>query len=134
MLAGRADPPPAARSLGFELLNVDRELGLSEARFVASAQFLNSMGRVQGGFLSAMLDAAMGSALASTLPAGSIAPTLELKISYLRPAEAGPLIGRGRVVQRGGSVAFLEGELRTEAGELVATASSTVRIIDRGGG
>jgi acyl-coenzyme A thioesterase PaaI-like protein len=39
------------------------------------------------------------------------------------------LIGEGRVVSRGGSVAFLAGELRTEEGVLIATATATARIV-----
>jgi uncharacterized protein (TIGR00369 family) len=54
---------------------------------------------VQGGFLAAMLDDTMGPALVATLPAGHFAPTLELKVSYLRPARVGPLFGEGRIVE-----------------------------------
>jgi uncharacterized protein (TIGR00369 family) len=65
----------------------------------------------------------------ATLPDGQVAPTLELKVSFLRPALPGRITGTGRVVHRGGSIAFLEGELRDEAGELLATATATARII-----
>lgn len=59
------------------------------------------------------------------------APTLELKVQFLRPARTGPLIGRGRVVHRGPGVAFLAGELLDEAGTVVATATDTARIVSR---
>jgi acyl-coenzyme A thioesterase PaaI-like protein len=39
------------------------------------------------------------------------------------------LIGTGHVVARGGSIAFLAGELATEHGELIATATATARIV-----
>jgi len=39
------------------------------------------------------------------------------------------LIGEGRVVHRGGSIAFLEGNLSNSSGEVVATATSTARIV-----
>ncbi len=131
MADGRRPPPPAVRLLGYTLTRIDPERGAVEASFEAKPDFLNSMGNIQGGFLAAMLDATLGSAVGCTLPEGTIAPTLELKISYLRPAAAGPLYGRGRVVHRGGSVAFLDGELRDAEGALIATATSTVRIIAR---
>jgi acyl-coenzyme A thioesterase PaaI-like protein len=39
------------------------------------------------------------------------------------------LFGTGRVVHRGGAVAFLEGELRNATNELIATATATARLI-----
>ncbi len=65
----------------------------------------------------------------ATLPDGEFAPTLELKVSFLLPAAPGRIVGAGRVVHRGGSIAFLAGELRDGAGELLATATATARII-----
>jgi len=59
---------------------------VSEVFFDARAGFANPMGNVQGGFLAAMLDDTLGPALAATLGDGEFAPTLELKVSFLRPA------------------------------------------------
>ena len=126
---GRAAPPPSAETLGFRLLEIDPELGTIRVEFDARPEFVNPMGAIQGGFLAAMLDDTLGPALVATLPDGSFAPTLELKVSFVRPAGVGKLIGVGRVVSRGGTIAFLAGELLTEGGELVATASATARIV-----
>jgi hypothetical protein len=51
------------------------------------------------------------------------------KVSFLRPAAPGRITVTGRVVHRGGSTAFLAGELRDETGDVLATATATVRII-----
>jgi len=123
--------PPAASLLGWEALRI--EPGLVRARFAARDSFCNPMGTVQGGFLAAMLDDSMGPALFTLLDEGAAAPTLELKVSFLRPARPGALIGEGRVVHRSRGVAFLEGTLATEDGELVATATATARIVAGGG-
>ena len=128
-LAGRRPPPAAAALLGWELSWVAPERGEIEVSFDASERFLNPIGSVQGGFLAAMLDDTLGPALMATLPDGEFAPTLELKVSFLRPAAPGRLVGTGRVVHRGGSIAFLEGELRDEAGAVLATATATARIV-----
>jgi uncharacterized protein (TIGR00369 family) len=69
--------------------------------------------------------------LVATLDKDSFAPTIELKVNFIRPASVGKLIGEGRVVARGGSIAFLAGELRAESGELLATATATARIVTR---
>ena len=128
-MAGRAPMPPAAAILGWELVDADTDAGTIEVAFTPSRDFTNPMGNIQGGFLAAMLDDTLGPALAATLEAGKFAVTLELKVNFLRPAREGRLIGRGRVVHRGGSVAFLEGSLTDSEGVTVATATATARII-----
>ena len=133
-LDGRRPAPPAAATLGWELSWVAPERGEIEVCFEARAGFSNPMGNVQGGFLAAMLDDTLGPALVATLADGEFAPTLELKVSFLRPAVPGKIIGTGRVVHRGGSIAFLAGELRNEAGDLLATATATARVIRTGPG
>jgi uncharacterized protein (TIGR00369 family) len=76
-----------------------------------------------------MLDETLGPALVATLPAGHFAPTIELKVNYVHPAQLGPLIGTGRVVARTRGLAFLSGELHDESGQLLVTASATARIV-----
>src|SRR5579862_7085513 len=131
-MEGRAPQPPAAQLLGRRVLAVDPAAGTISVEFEARAEFLNSAGTVQGGFLAAMLDSTLGPALRATLGPEQRAPTLELKVSFIRPAQVGRLTGRGRIVHRGRSTAFLEGDLRNPEGELVATATATARILTRG--
>jgi uncharacterized protein (TIGR00369 family) len=128
-LDGKRPAPPAAAMLGWELSWVAPERGEVEDFFDAHQGFANPMGNVQGGFLAAMLDDTFGPAIAATLADGEFAPTLELKVNFLRPAAPGRITGTGRVVHRGGSIAFLAGELRNEAGEVLATATATARVI-----
>ncbi|MFI8850153.1 PaaI family thioesterase [Streptomyces sp. NPDC053499] len=126
--AGRLPPPPAAVTLGWELIDVDTDAGTIEVGFTAGEQFLNPAGVVQGGFLAAMLDDTLGPALVATLPDGQFAPTLDLHVQYLRPALPGRLVGRGRIVQRGSRVCFLAGELLGPDGKPVAVATATAHI------
>jgi uncharacterized protein (TIGR00369 family) len=128
-IEGRAPMPPAAATLGWELVDVDPDAGTIEVSFVAREEFVNPLGNVQGGFLAAMLDDTLGPALVATLGPAQFGVTLELKVSFLKPARVGVLRGRGRVVHRGGSVAFLEGSLVAPDGATVATATATARII-----
>ena len=53
---GRAPLPPAAATLGWELVAINPEEGTIEVAFTAGDAFLNPAGVVQGGFLAAMLD------------------------------------------------------------------------------
>jgi uncharacterized protein (TIGR00369 family) len=126
---GEIPGPPCAKTLGWKLLEGAPGSGRVRIEFQASKDFANPMGNVQGGFLAAMLDDTMGPALVTTLEPNEFAPTLELKVNFLRPAKPGVLIGTGWVVHRGGTVIFVQGELHTAAGELVATATATARVV-----
>lgn len=128
VMEGRAAPPPAAELLGFKLIEIDPDQGTIEVSFTATEQFLNPAGTVQGGLLAAMLDDTLGPALVATLGDGEWAPTTDLHVQFLRPASPGELRGHGRIVRRGKDVAFMAGELRDGAGELVATATATAAI------
>jgi uncharacterized protein (TIGR00369 family) len=128
VMEGRADPPAAATTLGWELIGVDPEAGTIDVAFLASEAFLNPAGTVQGGFLAAMLDDTLGPALVATLGSGEWAPTTDLHVQFHAPARPGRLLGRGRVVRRGPGLAHLAGDLRREDGTLVASAMATAVI------
>ena len=128
-IRGEVPSPPCAKLLGWKALEAKPGSGRIRVQFEATRDFTNPMGNVQGGFLAAMLDDTMGPALATTFEKDEFAPTLELKINFIRPARPGTLIGTGRVVHRGGTVAFLQGELHDAQGELIATATATARLV-----
>jgi uncharacterized protein (TIGR00369 family) len=98
---GRIPAPSCAKTLGLEFVEIDGERGTIETRFEAKPEFLNPVGNVQGGFLAAMLDDTMGTALAATLDLEQFAPTVNLNVQFHRPARLGPLKGLGRVLMRG---------------------------------
>lgn len=121
--------PTAAKTLGWALIEANTERGEIEVSFEATNDFLNPAGTVQGGFLAAMLDDTMGPALAATLDPDLYGATLEIKVSFLRPAKPGRIVGRGRILHKGGSIAFLSGELLDDSGQVVAVGSATARIL-----
>jgi uncharacterized protein (TIGR00369 family) len=125
---GKVPLPPAAVTLGWELISISPEDGTIEVAFTASEAFLNPAGFIQGGFLAAMLDDTLGPALVAGLSPGDFAPTTDLHVQFLRPARPGRLLGRGRVVRRGRDVAFLAGELADSDGVVVAVATATAQI------
>jgi uncharacterized protein (TIGR00369 family) len=131
IVEGRLPTPPASMVLGWKPLAVAPEHGTITVEFHAKPEFVNAIGHVQGGFLVAMLDDTLGPALVATLAPGQFAPTLELKVNFIHPAPVGRLIGEGKVVHRGRTVAVLQGELRTPEGQLIATATATASIQSR---
>lgn len=119
--------PPCAQTLGWEAVSI--EPGRVRVRFQARESFCNGMGNIQGGFLAAMLDDSMGPALFTELAGDQFAPTLEMKVNFLRSATPGTIVGEGRVAYRTRNVAFLEGTLSTEDGTILATATATARVL-----
>lgn len=99
-----------------------------EVGFTATEAFVNPAGDVQGGMLCAMLDDTLGPALVATLGDGEWAPTIDLHVQFLAAARPGLLVGKGRVVRRGRTVAFLAGELSDATGQVIATAVATAAI------
>ena len=129
VVEGRVPMPPIAALLGWRLEEIDPEAGSIVVSYDAKPEFANPMGNVQGGVIAAMLDDTMGPALIATLPHGRVAPTLEMKVSFLEPASiGGRLFGHGRVLKVGGTIAFLEGDVRDEKGRVLARATATARL------
>lgn len=122
-------PSPASTFLGLELLEVDTEALRVRLAFNAEDRVCNKWGGIHGGMVAAMLDELMAIALGLSLEWGQISPTLEMKASYIAAGRPGRLIGEGWTVKRGKSVAFIEAELKNADGDLIATGSSTARIV-----
>ncbi len=118
--------PTGSQTLGFRMVAVSQAERMVEVEFEARAELLlNPMRQVQGGYLCAMLDEAMSVACMVASGMTSVAPTLEMKTSFLRPAMPGKIRGIGRVVKWGRQVAFTEGELYDPEGRLLAKATGT---------
>ncbi len=76
-----------------------------------------------------MVDVAMANAAMARSKFAFAVPTLEIKISFLEAVGPGSVIAEGRVLRWGGSVGFLDGDLKDEKGRLIVLATSTVKIV-----
>jgi len=118
--------PTGSQTLGFRLTGVSQADRSVEVSFDARADLLlNPMKQIQGGYLCAMLDECMSVACMVASGMTHVAPTVEMKTSFFRPALPGALRGVGRVVKWGKTIAFTEGELFDAEGRLLAKASGT---------
>lgn len=122
--------PACAEHLGWTLLDADAEAGWIKIGFTARPEFRNPAGFVQGGFLAAMLDDTMGPAVLMKSGGKVYTATIDLRVSYLAPAKIGSFICEGRVIQIGKTIAFVEAKLMDAEGTLVATATTSARVID----
>lgn len=123
--------PPAARTLGFQVLDANPDEGRIEVAFEGTEAFTNPFGEVLGGFLAAMLYDTVGPALLATLARGEFIVPQRLRTDFVRPAPVGRFVGRGRVVRRDGDRAILEATLSDADGHVVATADATAKIVRR---
>lgn len=129
MADGRTPQTPMGRTLGFRLSAI--EAGRATFAATPGAAFLNPMGTVHGGWASAVLDSAMGCAVLSTLAAGEMFTTLELKINFTRAirADGAALEAVGTVMVRGRRVVTAEARMTDRAGCIAAHATSTCLIV-----
>lgn len=100
----------------------------------ADERFTNPVGVVQGGFLAAMCDSAMGaSSITWAIGQGrrlKRTANAEMKVSFLKAVRPGDeLTCTARVVSGGRRVAFVEAEVEA-SGTAVARASSTYLLSD----
>lgn len=129
VLKGDASPPPIAGVMGFTLDSV----GPGEVAFrgAPTVDFTNPMGTTHGGWYGAILDSAMGCAVMTTVPKGSVYTTLEYKINLTRGIPLGiDVIATATVDHAGRTTAVVSAELRgTADNKLYATGSSTCIIM-----
>ena len=121
---------PFVEHLGLELWGFGD--GKAELRVDLQESHLNSWEVAHGGVLMTMLDVALAHAARSHHSHDpSSAPgvaTIEMKTSFMRPAE-GELRALGTLVHRTASMAFCEGRVLDEHGEVCATASGTFKYL-----
>jgi len=126
-LSGALGSPPIARFLGMRLLRCAD--GSSVMEMDAGPAHHNPMGVVHGGILCDLADAAMGTAVASTLHEQETFATLDLTAHFLAPVLEGRLVAEAKVVRRGRTTAYVECEVKGDAGKLIAKACSTCLIL-----
>jgi uncharacterized protein (TIGR00369 family) len=92
----------------------------------------NATGTIHGGVVCTLLDTVTGCALLSTLPQGRGIMSIEIKVNYLNAVHpsCGPLNATGTVVKAGSRLGFTEGVVTNANGDAVATATSTLLILD----
>ena len=125
LLRDPARYPPSSRHLGFELIDFSVAERWAEVAFMPRSEFTNVAGIVQGGFICAMLDDAMGVTASISQRFAVVVPTLQVSVSYLEPTPVARVIARGQVLRMGQTTAHLEGRLGLPDGTLLATATAS---------
>jgi uncharacterized protein (TIGR00369 family) len=127
MIDGRVPPPPFAALTGAELVSVGD--GVAVFRCSPDESTYNPLGLVHGGVVCPLLDSAAGCAVHSQLPAGVGFSSIEIKVSFLAPANGETLEIEGRSLRVGRQVAFAEAHARTVAGKLIGHATTSIALM-----
>ena len=122
--------PPSAQLLGWRLLDARPQEGWIKVGFDGKREFCNPTGLVQGGFLTAMIDPTMGAAVIVMSEGRLYASTVSITVNFLAPAKPGPIVAEAKVTQLGKTIAFVEGKLLAQDSTLLATATTSVRLLE----
>ncbi len=132
LLRGEAPAAPAWRMLGMRL--TEAEEGRAVVVMECGEEMLNHQGVVHGGFVGALADSAMGSAMATVLPEGEGHVSFDLKLNLISPARPGDVVrAEARVLHLGRRTGVAEARLEAPGGRLVATSTASFAVHLPGG-
>lgn len=112
-----------SEDMGIEFLGVID--GATTLRLDLEQKHMSRANRVHGGVLFSLLDSALGRSILNALPEGRGCATVEIKVNYFRPIQAGRVTARGVLRELTRSLGYAEGEVVNEQGKVLARASGT---------
>lgn len=123
-----ANKHPFHKILNIEIVSVGD--GTAVVHSLPEAKFENAMGRMHGGYIASILDAVMGSAVATKVTGGQAFGTVDLNAKYVRKIDVttGKLIATANVIHAGRSLLTVEAKVADEAGKLYAHGSGTFMV------
>jgi uncharacterized protein (TIGR00369 family) len=124
---GEVPPPPIAKLIGFEATHI--ELGRSVMEMTTNGSHANPMGTLHGGVICDIADAAMGTAMATTLEDEESFTSLDLTTKFLKPVWNAHLRCEAMVVKRTRTLGVVECTVTDETGSLVARVYSTCMVL-----
>ena len=112
--------PPYHAFLRPEALAADAEAGVVEIRLPFRPEFARVPDRPEyhGGVIAGLIDPTAHAAIAVRI--GRMAPTVDLRIDYMRGASGTDLLARGVVRRAGRTLATLDVEVKTSDGREIA--------------
>ncbi|MDB4223063.1 PaaI family thioesterase [Granulosicoccus sp.] len=116
------------------VLDVGQSDKMARCRLTVTDDHLNRHDSLHGGITSAVLDNAMGATASLTADATGRVPfmTISLNTQFLAPARKGDqLTATGKVVGGGKSIKFVEGQLLSADGRIIATATGVFKRVPK---
>jgi len=119
---------PCSAWLNQHLLEIDSETGFARIAYDLGEPHFNRFGALHGGAIACVMDDVLAVAAGLVLQWGEIAPTLEMKVSYLSQGGPGRHIAEAKAIKRGRQINFLEATLTNADGRVIATSTATIMI------
>ena len=121
---------PLFQGMGFsKILEFSKENQSIKIEYIAETRHCHSGNIVQGGYVTGWIDSAMAHSVMIPTDFEFSPLTLELKMTFLKSANPGIVIAAARVMKLGRSIAFVEGTLTNESGDLIAKGTSTNKLV-----
>jgi uncharacterized protein (TIGR00369 family) len=127
MVRGEGSLPPIAKLIGFTIVHI--ELGHSVFEMDAGPQHANPMGTLHGGVICDLADAAMGTAMATSLEDDESFTTLDLTAKFFKPIWSARLRATARLAKRTRTTGFLECDVHDDKESLVAKVFSSCLVL-----
>jgi uncharacterized protein (TIGR00369 family) len=106
--------------------------GTATWEYQVKSEHFNPHGVLHGGVVMALLDTAMGHAVAELVAAeGSFNAAAEMSVRFLEPIRSGTITARAEVRKCGKRLAVVEAEVADEQGLTLAVATATHAILRR---
>jgi len=132
--ASEVDGPNIWKTLGYRRLAWEPGSTTIEWTAIPEYCFLTAEGHVvQGGLVTALLDAAMGGACWTVLDRDQVFLTADLRIEFLRTSRPGVLRAIGSVVRRTRRVVFCSAEMFDVDTRLLAVGRCTQLVLPNEG-
>lgn len=121
--------PPFHEVLRPEAINADPELGTVTIKLSFHDKLARAKGdkAFHGGVIASLIDLAGHAAVAVKL--GRMAPTIDLRIDYMRPAESDTLIAHAKLLKAGRTVARVDIEVLDRQNRIVALGRGTFSTV-----
>ena len=128
-IAGGIRLPDFFQYLGMSIVEASAEQAV--VRMDVPAELRSPFGPAHGGAIAALIDTAIGIAVACRIAPPHRTATHELNINYISFAREPVIISTARVLRLGQTVAHAEADAKGEDGTLVAKALATFGVMRR---
>ena len=107
----------------------DLQWGTCRLEVKLGKKHLQPFGKVHGGAIASVVDAAAFWAVFPKVERGTGLTTVEMKLNYLAPAQKGKLVAQGRCIKLGKTLALGEAHVRNGEGALIAHGTATMMVV-----